>query len=187
MSTITRITPEELANLPDAKNFELVDGELVEKNVSVESSLVGAEVLTLLNNEAHRTNEAYVFPNDLGYQCYLDDPDRIRKPDVSVVRSERLAAADIKRGYMRIPADLVVEVISPNDASYEVIAKIREYLAAGFPLIWVIHPNVRTVTIYTRGKASPIIKEEADEITAEPALAEFRCKVSAFFTRLDVH
>jgi Uma2 family endonuclease len=32
---------------------------------------------------------------------------------------------DPDRGYMPIPADLVVEVISPNDLSYKVVAKVR--------------------------------------------------------------
>jgi Uma2 family endonuclease len=98
-----------------------------------------------------------------------------------VVRNERLQGIDPDRGYMPIPADLVVEVISPNDFSYEVVAKVREYLSAGFPLIWVIHPNVRNVTVYSRGQHSPMAFEETDEITAEPALAGFRCKVAAFF------
>jgi hypothetical protein len=30
-ATQARITPDELARMPDAKNFELVDGELVDK------------------------------------------------------------------------------------------------------------------------------------------------------------
>ena len=81
---------------------------------------------------------------------------------------------------MPIPADLVVEVISPHDLDYTVAEKIRDYLAAGFPLVWVIRPNVCNVTVYARGK-KPVVFEESDEITAAPALAEFRCKVSAFF------
>jgi len=180
IATKASITLEELAQMPDSKNFELVDGELVERHSSIRSSKVSGNVLRLLGNEANRTKEAGVFPNDLGYQCYPQEPGRIRKPDVSVVRSERLVDTDPDRGYMPFPADLVIEVISPNDLSYQVTEKGREYLQAGFPLIWVIHPNVRTVTIYARGQR-PTVLEETDEITAEPALAGFRCKVAAFF------
>jgi Uma2 family endonuclease len=52
---------------------------------------------------------------------------------------------------------------------------------AGCPLIWVIHPNVRAVTIYSGGEQSPIELNESDEITAAPALEHFRCTVAAFF------
>jgi hypothetical protein len=58
--------------------------------------------------------------------------------------------------------------------------------AKSFELVdGVIHPNVRTVTLDGRGRPNRTILEESDEITAEPALAEFRCQVSAFFTGLD--
>ena len=47
--------------------------------------------------------------------------------------------------------------------------------------MWVIHPDVRTVTIYRGGRPSPTVLRESDEITAEPALAAFRCRVAEFF------
>jgi Uma2 family endonuclease len=185
IATKTRITPQELERMPDSETFELVDGELVERHVSMRSSRVAAVVGRILDTEAARTKEAKVYANDLGYQCYPDDPQKIRRPDVSLIRSERLAGIDPDSGYSPIAADLVVEVISPNDLSYVVIEKVREYLAAGFPLVWVIHPNVRTVTVYSRGQDSALHQvrefEGNDEITAEPALSGFRCKVSAFF------
>jgi Uma2 family endonuclease len=179
ISSHTQITPEELVNLSDAKDFELVDGELVKRHVSILSSRIAGIIYRYLDNEAARTKEAKVYPNDLGYQCY-PDPGKIRKPDVSVVRSSRLTGIDPDAGYMPIPADLVVEVISPNDLDYAVAEKIREYLAAGFPLIWIVRPNVQNITVYARG-LQPMVLESADEITAAPALAEFRCKVSALF------
>jgi Uma2 family endonuclease len=181
IATHTRITPQALERMPNAETFELVDGELVQRNVSMRSSSVAMAVGSLLRVEALRTKEAKVYANDLGYQCYPDDPQKIRKPDVSVIRSDRLAGIDPDRGYSPIPADLVVEVISPNDLSYEVIEKVREYLSAGFPLVWVIPPNVRTVTVYTRGQHLAAEFEETDEITLGPVLCGFRCKVSAFF------
>ena len=82
---------------------------------------------------------------------------------------------------MPIPADLVVEVVSPTDLYFGVVAKVNDYLANGFPLIWVVDPNARTVTVYRAGQASPTILHESDEITAEPALAAFRCRVAEFF------
>ena len=176
-----QITADDVSRMPDAKGFELIDGSLLERNVSIGSSEVALAIGSLLKVEAKRTREARVFANDLGYQCFADDPDRFRKPDGSVVRRDRTNGIRNNRGYMPIPADLVVEVVSPTDLYYDVIAKVNDYLANGFPLIWVVDPNGRTVTVYRAGQANPTILHEADEITAEPALAAFRCRVAEFF------
>ena len=71
--------------MPNAASCELVNGRLVERNSSIGSSLVTMRFLQLLGTEAYRTGEADVFSADLGYQCFTDDPNRIRKPDASVV------------------------------------------------------------------------------------------------------
>ncbi len=180
-ATVGRITPADVLRMPDGDAYELVGGRLVKRGVSIRSSEVSMAVGTLLGNEAARTREARVFAGDLGYQCFPDDPDQIRRPDGSVVRRHRTAGIPNDRGFMPIPADLVVEVVSPNDTSYDVVEKVQDYLAAGFPLVWVIHPNVRTVTVYRAGEPSPTVHRVGDEITAEPALAAFRCPVAAFF------
>ncbi len=41
-------TPEDLLAMPDEKNYELVDGRLVERNMGAESSEVAGELLILL-------------------------------------------------------------------------------------------------------------------------------------------
>ena len=173
-------TPDELARLPDASHYELVNGELVERQVSMESSRVSAKIGRLLGNEADRTGEAVAYANDLGYQCFPDDPDRVRKPDGSVIRYDRVARLGGDRGYSPIVADLILEVVSPTDLSNAVAAKVREYLDAGFPLLWVVHPPIRTVTIY-RGDEPVLVRRPGQVITAEPALADFRCDVARFF------
>jgi len=174
------ITPEDLLRMPDAGRYELVDGKLVERNVSIESSRVALQVGRLLGNVAERTHEAFVYAADLGYQCVPDDPNRVRKPDASVVRKDRLREIQGDRGYMPIAADLVVEVVSSNDLAYEVAEKVEEYLSAGFGVVWVVHPHLRTITIYRPGGASSVLHQN-DSITGDPALPSFRCRVEEFF------
>ena len=52
MSTATdaslEYSPEDLLSLPDGKNYELVDGRLVERNMGIESSWVGSQLLARL-------------------------------------------------------------------------------------------------------------------------------------------
>lgn len=173
-------SPQEMLRLEEQPGVEFVNGQVVEKPVSVESADVEAEILMLLRQEARRTGAARVFSESLGYRCYRNDPTMWRRPDVSVVRIERLAGLNPRAGFLPIPADLVVEVVSPNNLAYAVNDKVREYLSNGFPLVWVVHPDAHTVTIH-RADGSVAILSRDDEITAESALPTFKCKVSDFF------
>jgi Uma2 family endonuclease len=177
-----KITPEDLLRMEDNNTLELVDGHIVAKNVSIESSRIESKINQLLRNEAERTGDAAVYGSSLGYQCFPEDPGRIRKPDVSLVRRERLAQIKGDRGFMPIAPDLAVEVISPNDVSYEITRKIEEYLSARFSLIWIVDPPTRTVTIH-RADGSVTKLHENGEITGETALPEFRCRVGEFFAQ----
>ena len=176
----TAVTAADLARMPNGNRFELVGGQLLERARSVGAVRIGGNIYSALREEARRTGEATVYPDGLQYQCFPADPERIRKPDVSVVRAGRAADVTDEQPYMTVPADLAVEVVSPTDASYAVVRKVREYLDAGFALVWVVHPLDRTVTAYRAGQPA-VIFSPGQQITAEPALAEFRSDVGPFF------
>jgi Uma2 family endonuclease len=174
-------TPEDLLAMPDGVGYELVDGKLVERHVSVESSRIATEMARVLSNEARRTGEAVVYGSDLGYRCFPDDPGRVRKPDVSVVRKSRLAEFKADRGYMTVPADLAIEVVSPNDLYSEVQTKVAEYLEAGFAVVWVVDPLHKAVAVYN-GSGGVKMLHDAETIDAAPALGSFHARVGEFFT-----
>jgi Uma2 family endonuclease len=47
-----------------------------------------------------------------------------------------------------MPADvlLVVEVLSPSNARYDLVVKWDEYAIAGIPLYWIVDPDKQTLT-----------------------------------------
>jgi Uma2 family endonuclease len=175
----TRFTPDDLLRLPDRNGYELSGGQLVERPVSKESSRIGATVVWLLRQAAAARNDVEVFGADLGYQCFPNDPQLVRKPDASAIRREKLAGLG-DPGFMPIPADLVVEVVSPNDISANLREKVEEYISAGFGRVWVIYPDARLLDVYGSGGLVATLHEN-DEITGEPALPDFRCRVAEFF------
>jgi Uma2 family endonuclease len=164
--------------MPDSKGFELVGGQLREKTSSRNSSRVGVAIARWLANEAARTSEAEVYSANLGYNCFPPDTQKeIRLADVSLIRRERLAAIKGDPAYMPIPADLVVEVLSPNDLIREVNDKVEEYLAAGFGIVWIVDPVKKHVMVHRRdGSVSKV--HENEEITGVTALRGFRCRVA---------
>ena len=178
---IPTYTPDDLLRMPDNSTMELVNGQIVEKQVSAESSEI--EALFALRFGIFLLGQpiAKVYPASLGYQCFDDNPTKVRKPETTVIRLERLnKLPDPNPGCMPIVPDLAVEVISPNDVVYDVDEKISEYLDAGFPLVWLADPKARAVTVYPLN-GRPVIHTADDELTAEAVLPGFRCRVGDFF------
>jgi Uma2 family endonuclease len=183
MSTVVaqRIyTPEDLLALPNSVSYELVDGELVERNMGFESSFVGGILFRLLANHCAANGLGMVLPADASYQCFPDAPNKVRKPDVSFIASGRLPAGVLPRGHCRIAPDLAAEVVSPNDAFSEVETKVSEYLAAGVRLVWVIDPPTRVVLVYRPGGTGARL-HNGDELSGEDVVSGFHCLIAELF------
>ncbi len=179
-----RVTPEDLLAMPSEINYELVNGELVERNMGAESSWIASNLIGLIFLWCNGRIPGHLFTTDCGYQCFPDDPDKVRRPDVSFVRKGRFPGERVPRGYIRIAPDLVVEVMSPNDLASEISVKVEEYLEAGVPLVWVISPDAETVIIH-RVDGSVTKLHPKDELSGENILPEFRCRVSDLFVDVE--
>jgi len=176
IATKIQYTPEDLLNLPDSKNYELVGGQLVERKMGSESSWVGGELQGLLRQFCKAQRIGWVFPADNGYQCFPHAPSLVRRPDVSFVRLGRFPGGALPKGWSRIPPDLAVEVLSPNDTTYELNVKLEDYRKAGVPLIWVIDPNSRVAMVH-RGDGSVSHWSEDQEFPGDDVIPGFRCKL----------
>jgi Uma2 family endonuclease len=185
VATEARYTPDDLLEMPDAVQYELVDGRLVERNMSALSSLVAMQFGRRIGNYADEAGAGDVFGPDCSYQCFRDDPGKVRKPDVSFITRGRLPVGQLIRGHVRIAPDLAVEVISPNDLYTGIDEKVEEYREAGVRLIWVVNPGTRTVLVH-RGDGTTLRLTENAELSGEDVLPGFRCRVSDLFPSADV-
>ena len=181
MSTVAQptITADELLRMPDGDRFEIVDGELLEREMGSLAGWISNRVGASLERYA-RQHGGIAFGEGAWYRCYNDDPERVRKPDASYIRPGRLPGDEIPSGYITIPPDVAVEVISPNDVYYDVEAKVEEYLDAGVPLVWLINPDNRSVRVFRADQ--PVVQlRAADELTGGDVLPGFRCPVAELF------
>ncbi len=176
------MTADDLLHMPDAgRGYELVDGEPREVVMSVKSNLVGGELFFRVKASA-KVHGGDAFPPESGFRCFSDDPDRVRKPDMAYIAPGRLTDDQYDEGgYCPLVPDLVAEVISPHDLAYAVNEKLEEWLAVGVKLLWIIHPERKTVDVY-RGNSTHRLRE-SDTLTAEPVLPGFSVPVAELFTR----
>lgn len=182
IAAFPRLTPDDLLRMGDeGKDFELVGGELRRLNVSTESSRVAGKVYNRLENHCEPKNIAWVFPEGTSYQCFPDEPTRVRRPDTSLIALERMPPDSYEdEGHCSTVPDLVVEVISIHDNARDVEDKIEEWLAAGVKLLWEVYPNTRTVRAHRPDRTIALFRAP-DSLTAEGVLPGFACPVADLF------
>jgi Uma2 family endonuclease len=183
MSIATVITtPDELLQMPDeGRGFELVNGELRELHVSKESTRASGLVYRLLQNFVEEQFPAWVYPEGMSYRCFPDDPARVRRADASLITLERMPLETYEdEGHCTTVPDLVAEVVSPNDLADEVEEKLDEWLAAGVKIVWIIHPNQKTVRVH-RADGGYAFIQASDTLTAEGVLPGFSIPVAELF------
>ncbi len=73
---------------------------------------------------------------------------KFREPDLAVLRSRSDPRNEPR--YWR-GADVVVEVVSPDDPARDLVAKRADYAEAGIPEYWIVDPRAETVTVLTLG------------------------------------
>ena len=161
------------------KEYELVRGEVVEMSRPGRMhGFICANVAILLGLYARQRKKGYVCSNDTGV-IVERDPDTVRGPDVMFFEDAE-TFEEIDRKWEGGPPRLAVEVLSPNDSAGNVNRRIRDQLRFGTPLVWLLDPEERNVTVYRPGRDYQVL-EEGEEITGEDVLPDFRCKVAEFF------
>lgn len=173
-------SPEELLSHPAREQFELVDGRINEKQKGFLASFVATRMQFVLSMHCQLDGTGYVLNSLCGYRCFRDQPDLIRKPDVSFIKADRLSINEFPTDFLRIPPDLVVEVVAPTDLADEIDRKVDEYLLAGVTLVWVIHPTNRTAIIYRKNGTIEGVRENG-ELRGENVLPEFTCQLRELF------
>jgi len=165
--------------MEDGKIYELDDGHLVRRDMSMRSSWVGSRLHRFLDILVDENKLGWAWCADLGYVCFPDAPRKVRRPDVSFIRSGRLPGGlSSDAGYCDIAPDLAVEVVSPNESAYKIEKKVIEYLAARVPLIWVINPGTRRAHVYRHNGLVTWLGED-EKLSEEDVVPGFRCRLGS--------
>ena len=181
------MTAEQLRSMPeDGVDRELYFGQLREKPMTRRNPrhcLVTTKLAKLLDlwldQQARPRGE--VLTGEAGF--------RLRKnPDVAVGIDLAYISHDLAS---QTPEDawlidglpiLGVEILCPSDTHEAVLEKLRTYLKVGVPLVWLVDPDVRTVTVHRAG-TEPEMFNVKQELSGEPELPGFHIAVAEIFRR----
>lgn len=127
---------------------ELIDGILVEKDVSSLASLIAARIVKLLA----------IFVDDRGLGFVLGEQallrlaiGRVRAPDASFIRADQVPSGEFPNEPISdLVPTLAVEVMSPGNTKREMDEKLDEYFASGSELVWYVYPVRKEIEVYTK-------------------------------------
>lgn len=100
-----------------------------------------------------------------------------REPDLLFVATKHLER--LKQNYLDGPADLVIEIISPESAARDRGEKFYEYARGGVPEYWLIDYEMKWVEFYQlQGQRYHLVMEGREGVYTSAVLSDFRLDVA---------
>ena len=179
--TTTLLRAEEFARVAEVLGpCELENGAIIPMSPGgFRHSKITGRAFFLLEAHNHAHHLGHVLTGEAGF-IVRRGPDTVRGADVVFISYRRLPKETPIPGFLEVPAELIIEVLSDDTSWAEMEKKIGEYHAAGVDLVWVLDPRTLTLRTYARG-AAPVLLREADTANADPHVPGFSCRVADFF------
>jgi Uma2 family endonuclease len=139
---------------PDLRIERTAEGEIeIMPPTGGETAHRNAGLTAQLYNWARRDGRGQAFDSNVEY---ILPSGAARSPDASWVLRSRLAklTPEQKKKFPPLCPDFVVELRSPSDRLAQVQAKMREWIANGAKLGWLIDPEARSAYIYRPGQTT---------------------------------
>lgn len=176
----TLITGDELARMPDHDLSELIDGRIVPMSpTNPEHGRIEANVAVAIRGFVSVQKLGVVMTGEVGIFTRWS-PDRVRGADVAFISHAQYDRRTKTRGFLDVAPELIVEILSPENAHIDIEQKVREYLAIGVRLVLVADPASRTVTAHSSGRGIRRYAEP-DAVPCEEAVPGLDLPVAQVF------
>ncbi len=146
MKTLEKKTVADYEALPEGSPYQLIEGELVMSPAPApDHQVVSGNIYLLLRMAVRGKGVVLYSPLDV----YLD-LENAYQPDIVVILKG--SKAKITRKGVYGPPDVVVEILSPSTAYYDLRVKKKVYERAGVREYWIVDPMERSLEIYTNSE-----------------------------------
>ena len=152
-------TYEDYAKLPEGAGYQLVGGEIIVTPApGKRHQYIVLKLIKLLDDyvEVNKLGEIAIAPRDVYF-----GPHDTYQPDILFIAADRLdiSAEDRVNG----APDLVVEVLSPSTAYYDLRKKYRTYEKYGVKEYWIVDPEEKSIEIYSLNDDKFVLAERQVE------------------------
>ncbi len=153
-----RKTVKDYEKLPEGSPYQLIDGEFVMSPAPSPFHQIVLSRLFIKFNEAISGKGLVLFaPVDV----YLDE-ENVFQPDLVVLLKENLKKLT-EKGIEGSP-DIVLEVLSPSTAYYDLRKKKEVYEEKGVKEFWIVDPELEEIEVYVNeGKAFNLFSKARKE------------------------
>lgn len=186
MATATRpLTTADLLAIPeDGRRRWLIRGELRENGMTIRNrfhSIAMANLTTFVNNWRFTLPElrGQVVCGEAGV-ILPGDPETTVGVDVAYVPPDVMIRQTDDTTLIEGVPTLVVEILFPSDKQQEIKEMLAAFRAAGVPMMWVVDPDDRTVTIHRPGELPTLVNAKQD-LDGGDVLPGFRVPVARLF------
>ncbi len=145
--------------LPEGAPYQLIEGELVmTPTPNPRHQIILGRIFRHLSDFADKKTKGFVIlsPIDL----YLDNENAFQ-PDIVFISKDRNNI--IKEDGIYGPPDLVIEILSPSTAGYDLKEKFRVYERSGVKEYWIVDPETKPVEIYSNIEGRFSLSAKAEE------------------------
>ncbi len=149
-------TYQDYAKLPEGAPYQLIGGNLVMTAApSTYHQIISASLMLTLSNFVHEQQLGVVLyaPIDV----YFEETETYQ-PDIIFISRERLNMIEEER--IKGAPDLVVEILSPTTAYYDLKKKFKVYEKHGVEEYWVVDPGDRSIAVYENREGKLALVQE---------------------------
>lgn len=139
-----RYTYEDYERLPEGSPYQLIGGELIMTPAPIpyHQKILGNIFFEMKKFvEKNNLGEVYPPPTDV----YFSETDTYQ-PDILFISKNRLNIIGEKK--IEGPPDLIIEILSPETAYYDLRVKKDTYEKSGVKEYWIVDPIKKSIEIY---------------------------------------
>jgi len=139
-----KYTYEDYVKLPEGAPYQLIGGELIMTPAPTPyHQIVSRKIMSLLIQYVEKNNLGEILYSPI--DVYFSEED-VFQPDIIFISKERLNI--IGETKIEGAPDLIIEILSPSTAYYDLGRKYKIYEKSGVREYWIVHPERKSIEIY---------------------------------------
>lgn len=176
-----KISAADYIKLPEGPPQQLIQGEIImSPSPSSMHQYICIELAMILKNHVTANGTGYIFTAPL--DVYFTEED-VYQPDIMYISNGQKKI--IKQKIEGVP-DLVIEVLSPSNAYYDLTHKKNIYEETWVKEFWTVDPDEKTVEIYENTNCTFLLfsKSKKSGTVNSKLLAGLKIEIEKLFAEI---